>query len=66
MYSIHILHGTLIRLGYMLKGDINYTMWVLKYVNGGHGGDINALWKSWPSILGLGSCVGLVIRSIAA
>ena len=65
MYWIHILHGMLIRLDSMLKGDINYTMLVLKYVNGGQGGDINVPWKSCPSSLGLGSCVVLVIRSIA-
>ena len=53
MYSIHILHGTLVRLGSMLKGDINYTMWVMKYVNGGHSGDLNVPLKSKPSILGL-------------
>ena len=55
MYSIHILHGTLVILGSVLKGDINYTMWVSKYVNGGHGGDINAPWMLWPSSLGIGS-----------
>ena len=66
MYWIHILHGTLIRLGSVLNGDINYTMRVLKYVNGGQCGDINEPWKLWPSSLGLGSCVGLVIRNIAA
>ena len=54
MYSMHTLHGTLIRLGFVLKGDMNYTIWVLKYVNGGQGGDINAPWKLWPSSLGLG------------
>ena len=33
---------------------MNYTIWVQKYVNGGHDGDINTPWKTWPSILGLG------------
>ena len=51
-YSLHILHGMLIKHG--LNGVMNYTIWVWKYVSGGYSGDINAPWKMSPSILGIG------------
>ena len=37
-----------------LRGGINYMIWVWNCVNGGQGGDINEIWETWPSILGLG------------
>ena len=53
MYLIHMLYGTLIKQGSMLKGGINYILWVLNYVSGGQGGDINEPWGVWVSSLGL-------------
>ena len=55
IYSIHIMgimHCTLFEHG--LKCGMNYTLWKLIYVNGGQGGDLNALWNVWASSLGLG------------
>ena len=54
MYALHILHDTFIKHGSLLKGCINYMLWVLIFVNGGQGGDINAPGDTWVLRLGLG------------
>ena len=54
MYLMHILYGMLIKHGSWLKGCINYMLWVLIYVVGGKGGDINAHWNAQASRLRLG------------
>ena len=54
MYLMHILHDTLIKHGFLLKGYISYMLWVLIYVIGGEGDDISAHLNVWASSLGLG------------
>ena len=55
MHSIPILENMQCTLvGHGLVIGRNYTLWKSNYVNGGQGGDINALWKELPSSLGIG------------
>ena len=54
MSLMNILHGMLIKHGSLLKGCINYMLWIFIYVIGGQGGDINTHWNGRASRLGLG------------